>query len=137
MWELDASRIEYSDSAEKFEFSTMAFGCALGLTKSIELLNDIGTEAIFKYNRELADILVEGLLSQSAIITSPIDKSRSSIVTAYFKNKDSNKITEHLKNRKVYVSTRGSAIRISPHLYNTIDDIRNALDQVDSIIANI
>ena len=137
MWELDASRIEYSNSAEKFEFSTMAFGCALGLTKSIDKLNQIGVESIFKYNRELVDILVEGLLSRSAVITSPIDNSRSSIVTAYFKNKDSNKITEHLKKRKVYVSTRGSTIRISPHLYNTIDDIRNTLNQVDSIIANI
>ena len=137
MWELDASRIEYSNSAEKFEFSTMAFGCALGLTKSIDKLNQIGVESIFKYNRELVDILVEGLLSRSAVITSPIDNSRSSIVTAYFKNKDSNIITERLKKRKVYVSTRGSTIRISPHLYNTIDDIRNTLNQVDSIIANI
>ena len=137
MWELDPSRIEYPDSAEKFEFSTMAFGCAVGLTKSIDMLNDIGAEAIFKYNRELTDILVEGLLSQSAVITSPIDNSRSSIVTAYFKNKDSNKIIEHLKKRKVYVSTRGRSIRFSSHLYNTIDDIRNAIDQVDSIIANI
>ena len=69
MWELDASRVDYPNSAEKFEFSTMAFGCALGLAKSIHYLADIGVEDIFKYNRALADTLVDNLRSKSAVIT--------------------------------------------------------------------
>ena len=137
MWKLDASRVDYPDSAEKFEFSTMAFGCALGLAKSIDLLNDIGVKSIFKYNRELADTLVDNLRSQSAIITSPKNKNRSSIVTAYFKNKDSNKIVEYLNKRKVYVSTRGRAIRFSPHLYNTINDISHANKQIGKAILHV
>ena len=137
MWELDASRVDYPNSAEKFEFSTMAFGCALGLAKSIEYLTDIGVEDIFKYNRALADTLVDNLRSKSAVITSPDNKGRSSIVTAYFKKKDSNKIVEQLKKRKVYVSKRGESIRFSPHLYNTIGDIENAIEQIDSILKKI
>ena len=137
MWELDASRVDYPNSAEKFEFSTMAFGCALGLAKSIQYLADIGVEDIFKYNRALADTLVDNLRSKSAVITSPDNKGRSSIVTAYFKKKDSNKIVEQLKKRKVYVSKRGKSIRFSPHLYNTIDDIENAIEQIDSILKKI
>ena len=137
MWELDASRVDYPNSAEKFEFSTMAFGCALGLAKSIQYLADIGVEEIFKYNRALADTLVDNLRSKSAVITSPDNKSRSSIVTAYFKKKDSNKIVEHLKKRKVYVSKRGKSIRFSPHLYNTIDDIENGIEQIDSVMKKI
>ena len=137
MWELDASRVDYPNSAEKFEFSTMAFGCALGLAKSIQYLADIGVDDIFKYNRTLADTLVDNLRSKSAVITSPDNKGRSSIVTAYFKKKDSNKIVEQLKKRKVYVSNRGKSIRFSPHLYNTIDDIENAIEQIDSILKKI
>ena len=137
MWELDASRVDYPNSAEKFEFSTMAFGCALGLAKSIQYLANIGVEDIFKYNRALADTLVDNLRSKSAVITSPDNKGRSSIVTAYFKKKDSNKIVEQLKKRKVYVSKRGKSIRFSPHLYNTIDDIENAIEQIDSILKKI
>lgn len=137
MWELDASRVDYPNSAEKFEFSTMAFGCALGLAKSIHYLADIGVEDIFKYNRALADTLVDNLRSKSAVITSPDNKGRSSIVTAYFKKKDSNKIVEQLKKRKVYVSKRGESIRFSPHLYNTIGDIENAIEQIDSILKKI
>ena len=137
MWELDASRVDYPNSAEKFEFSTMAFGCALGLAKSIQYLANIGVEDIFKYNRALADTLVDNLRSKSAVITSPDNKRRSSIVTAYFKKKDSNKIVEQLKKRKVYVSKRGKSIRFSPHLYNTIDDIENGIEQIDSVMKKI
>ena len=137
MWELDASRVDYPNSAEKFEFSTMAFGCALGLAKSIQYLANIGVEDIFKYNRALADTLVDKLRSKSAVITSPDNKRRSSIVTAYFKKKDSNKIVEQLKKRKVYVSKRGKSIRFSPHLYNTIDDIENGIEQIDSVMKKI
>ena len=88
-------------------------------------------------NRALADTLVDNLRSKSAVITSPDNKGRSSIVTAYFKKKDSNKIVEQLKKRKVYVSKRGKSIRFSPHLYNTIDDIENAIEQIDSILKKI
>ena len=125
------------NKAEKFEFSTIAFGCALGFAKSIDLINDIGVEEIFKYNRELADILVDNLCSQSAVITSSDKKDRSSIVTAYFKNKDSNKIVEYLCKRKVHVSTRGNAIRFSPHLYNNIDDIINANKEINGALIHL
>ena len=32
MWDLDAARLRYNDNTSKFEFSTLAFGCILGLS---------------------------------------------------------------------------------------------------------
>jgi len=138
MWELDASRIDYPQAAQKFEFSTMAFGCAVGLTRAIDFLNEVGVEKIFQYNRQLADILVTGLRSRDAVITSPLDyKDRSSIVTAYFKNIDSKEIIAGLKAAQVFVSSRASAMRFSPHLYNTVEDIDSALAEIDNSIINL
>jgi len=138
MWDLDASRIDYPQAAQKFEFSTMAFGCALGLTRSIEFLNEVGVENIYQYNRQLADILITGLRSRDAVITSPSDdEDRSSIVTAYFENIDSKEIITDLKAAQVFISSRASAIRFSPHLYNTAEDIHSALAEIDNIIANL
>ena len=51
MWKLDPRRIEYPDTAKKFEFSTMAFGCARGLEASIRYILDIGVKTIFTHNR--------------------------------------------------------------------------------------
>ena len=138
MWELDASRINYPQTAKKFEFSTMAFGCAVGLTRAIDFLNGVGVENIFQYNRQLADILIAGLRSRDAVIISPLnDENRSSIVTAYFENIDSKGIITDLKAAQVFVSSRAGAIRFSPHLYNTAEDIDSALAEIDNSIASL
>ena len=135
MWDLDASRIDYPQTAQKFEFSTMAFGCAVGLTRAINFLNDVGVENIFQHNRQLADRLIEGLQTRGAVITSPLeDKSRSSIVRAHFENIGSNKIIQSFKRAGVFVSRRGDSIRFSPHLYNSISDIDKALAEIDNIL---
>jgi selenocysteine lyase/cysteine desulfurase len=135
MWDLDASRIDYPQSAQKFEFSTMAFGCAVGLTRAINFLNDVGVENIFQHNRQLADLLIEGLQTSGAVITSPLDdESRSSIVRAHFENISSNKIIQSLKHAGVFVSRRGDSIRFSPHLYNSMSDIDKALAEIDNIL---
>jgi cysteine desulfurase/selenocysteine lyase len=138
MWDLDASRIDYPQAAQKFEFSTMAFGCAVGLTRAINFINNVGVENIFQYNRQLADRLIEGLQTRGAVITSPLeDKSRSSIVRAHFENIGSNKIIQSLKRARVFVSRRGDSIRFSPHLYNSMSDIDKALAEIDNFIAKI
>ena len=137
MWDLDASRIAYPLGGQKFEFSTMAFGCAIGLTRSIEFLNKVGVENILQYNRQLADTLIAGLCSRDAVITSPLnDRDRSSIDTAYFKNMDSKAIIKRLKEASVFVSNRAGSIRFSPHLYNTCEDIDIVLREIDSIMTN-
>ena len=72
------------------------------------------------------------------MVTSPLDeKIRSSIVTAYFENIDSKKIITDLKAARVFVSSRASAMRFSPHLYNTVEDIDTALAEIDNSIMDI
>ena len=138
MWDLDASRINYPETAQKFEFSTMAFGCALGLAKSISFINNIGVQNIFQHNQNLADRLIEGLQTREAVIISPLDgKDRSSIVNAHFEGIDSEKMIKELKNEGVFVSSRAGSIRFSPHLYNTIKDIDKTLGVIDTCILKI
>ena len=72
------------------------------------------------------------------MITSPLDdENRSSIVTAYFENIDSKEIITGLKEAQVFVSSRAGAIRFSPHLYNTAENIDSALVEIDNSIAHL
>ena len=135
MWDLNASRLEYSKDAKKFEFSTMAFGCAIGLARSIDYLNTIGVKNIFDYNMQLCDILIEGLQSRNAVINSPLDKKNgSSIITAYFDGVDTETIIKSLKAAQIFVSNRAGLLRFSPHLYNNDIDIETTLTELDNII---
>ena len=43
----------------------------------------------------------------------------------------------YLNAANVFVSSRASAMRFSPHFYNTVKDIDSALAEIDNIIMNI
>ncbi|MDG1859862.1 MAG: aminotransferase class V-fold PLP-dependent enzyme, partial [Emcibacteraceae bacterium] len=89
MWNLSPERLEYPNSAKRFESSTMAFGCIKGLEKSIEYLLSIGIKNIQNHNLKLAGLLIEGLQSLDVKVVSPMKLSeRSSIVTCSVQNKD-------------------------------------------------
>ena len=135
IWDLDARRLVLSDTARRFEFSTMAYGCAVGLTTSIVYLLRIGMVRIFEHNLLLANQLIDGLLKRNAEILAPQNPSeRTSIVAARIPGADSRTIADHLKSQQIVVSARRDAVRFSPHLYNGPDDIARALDEIDRLL---
>ena len=131
MWDLDATRLRYNDDVSKYEFSTLAFGCILGLSESLKYLNTIGIDKIYKYNLFLTDHLIEGLKQLDAKIIST-DKcvNRSPIITAKFKNKDSESIINDLRCANIFISQRKEWVRFSPHFYNTLEDIDSVISEI-------
>ena len=131
MWDLDATRLRYNDDVSKYEFSTLAFGCILGLSESLKYLNTIGIDKIYKYNLFLTDRLIEGLKQLDAKIIST-DKcvNRSPIITAKFKNKDSESIINDLRCANIFISQRKEWVRFSPHFYNTLEDIDLVISEI-------
>ena len=131
MWDLDATRLRYNDDVSKYEFSTLAFGCVLGLSESLKYLNTIGIDKIYKYNLFLTDHLIEGLNQMDAKIIST-DKcvNRSPIITAKFKNKDSESIINDLRCANIFISQRKEWVRFSPHFYNTLEDIDLVISEI-------
>ena len=131
IWNIRTDPPDYPEDASRFEFSTMAYGCAGGFAKSIEYLVDTGIDRIFSYNQVLADNLIDGLVSIGAEVTSPrnVDE-RSAIVTARFPGRDLSDVAQHLNQSGVRVALRGNVIRFSPHLYNQMGDVERALDVI-------
>lgn len=132
MWDLRADRLELPNGARRFEFSTMGYGCAVGLTTSIEYLVSVGIDRINTHNLRLADLLVGVLRELGAEIVSPVTEGeRTSTVAAKFPGRDSAEIAGRLNAAGVVVSSRGDTIRISPHLYNAPEDIERVRDELD------
>ena len=132
IWSLDATRLNYHGSARRFEAGTIAYGCAIGLGKSIEHLNAIGIDNILKHNMALNSILEKELTDRGAV--SLISESeRSSILSMYFPDRDSEVIARELNEAKIYVSFRNT-IRVSPHLYNDENDILRTVEIIDAVL---
>ena len=128
MWDFQGDRFEYADSAKRYEFGTMAYGTALGATVSANYLLDISIESIAKHNQKISFHLLDGLRDIGAHVLGPKDPNlRSAIVAARFPGKDSADFAVTLKKANVIASLRRDFIRFSPHLYNSIDDIDQAL----------
>lgn len=134
IWDIRADHLTYADNASRFEFSTMAYGCAVGFTTAINYLADVGIDRIFTYNQSLADALMNGLEKIEAEVTSPKNPAdRSAIVTARFPGRDSGDVAQQLKEAGVRVALRGDVVRFSPHLYNSMADIDRALDVLKAV----
>jgi selenocysteine lyase/cysteine desulfurase len=137
IWDLQADRLVYPDNASRFEFSTMAYGCAIGLTQSIRYLLRVGVENILAHNLKLADLLIQGLEEMKAEIISPgNDEERTSIVSARFPGRHSYEIAQGLGEAGIVVSQRRDFVRFSPHLYNGTDDISRALEKLGQILVS-
>lgn len=131
-----ADRIDWARAARRFEFSTLAYGSALGMAAAIEYLLAIGIEAIWKHNLSLADRLLEGLDSLGGQILSPRSPDdRTSIVTVQFPGRDSVAVAGRLNERGIVVSPRMGGVRLSPHLFNHEEDIDRALEDLETILS--
>ena len=138
MWDLKADRIEYRDDAGRFEYGTMAYGCALGLARAVEFLLGIGPEAIFEHDMKLRERLASGLKLQGARLLGPSGQKESSpIVSARFPGFSSRALVNFLKEHGVIVSPRADFVRFSPHLYNCSNDIDLALEILDRAYESI
>jgi cysteine desulfurase / selenocysteine lyase len=135
IYDLRAERCVPHNDARRFEFSTMAYGCAIGLTRSIDYLRQIGIDRIAAHDLALGERLLAGLRDLGADIVSPEgDRARSAIIGARLPGLEPRRVVRHLGEAGIVVSPRRDLVRFSPHLYNTEGDIDQALDALRGLV---
>jgi selenocysteine lyase/cysteine desulfurase len=129
IYDLRADRCVPRDDARRFEFGTMAYGCAVSLAHSIRFLSAIGIDRVADHNRTLADRLAIGLRDGGAEVVAPSNpRARTSIVAARFPGRASADVVAELGRSGIVTSVRRGFVRFSPHLYNTVTDVDLVLD---------
>jgi cysteine desulfurase/selenocysteine lyase len=116
-------------SGERFEPGSPNFVGLLGMEAAIELLLSAGIAEIEARILALTDYLIAGLQAKGCAIGTPIQhrQERSGIVSFRHPAADSAELCERLHDADVIVSVRGDLIRVSPHFYNTEDDLDRLL----------
>ena len=134
IYDLRADRWVLHPDARRFEFSTMAYGCAVGLIRSIDLLRDVGIDPVYRHGLRLATRLRDGLVANGADVIGPVDRPLAApIVSARFPGRSPKEVVVALANRGIVTSPRRDAVRFSPHLYNTDSDIERAIAAVATL----
>ena len=111
-------KIEFAETARKFETGGTSFALIKGLKKSLEILLETGMNEIEKRVLKLSEYLID---NAENVQTPESEKKRAGIVN--IKNSNAEKIVEKLRNRNILVSARMGGIRVSTHFWNTEEDI--------------
>ncbi len=115
--------------ARRFEESGPTVVAAHGLEASTSLLLEVGAARIAAQLRALTDQLVDGLGRAGHRVTSPRGANEwSGIVTFVPRAGGAAAMVERLAAAGVTVVVRGDAVRLSPHFYNTADELAHVLE---------
>lgn len=107
------------DSAEKYEGGSVAFPLLYAMEASIDLILEIGPEAIEQRVMDLAAKTREILEERGATV----EECTSPIVAARFSKHDVSAMARTLKEQRVLVAARRGHLRVSPHFYNNEQDL--------------
>ncbi|HDS31108.1 MAG TPA: aminotransferase class V-fold PLP-dependent enzyme [Firmicutes bacterium] len=105
-----------------------------GINPNLEMFLDLGTENTEKYLLNLTGYLHDQLVKRGVDVVTPRDDSRrAAIVTFEAKSAgwdNADAIFEKLDKADIRVSVRMGMIRVSPHFYNTTEEIDRLLNGV-------
>lgn len=119
------------DGAARFEAGSYPGLPLVGFVENLRILNSIGIKEINRNIFELRKLLLDGLLQLDAEIISPVDESHASgILTFRLRNRGSKALWVILKEANIITSLRKNAIRLSPHFYNTADEVAKVLEVI-------
>lgn len=135
------------NSALRFETWEQNVACVLGLKETIKYANDLGLDNIWNYNQNVLRHLKSKLSDIPNMHILDTGSKQASILTFQIKNKDKQLTINTLNKNEVYFSVafRGSAlidfdkkgtdwaIRLSPHYFNTIEEVDQLADIIGSI----
>jgi len=111
-------------------FGTANFFNYVPWISSIEYLLSIGLERVHEHNQGLVDQFVEGLDQNNFDLISPKPKDeRTNIIV--FSHQDASKnagVYDLLRSKGFYLALWKNKLRVSPHIYNTPQDIGRLLD---------
>ncbi|MBX3424595.1 MAG: aminotransferase class V-fold PLP-dependent enzyme [Pirellulales bacterium] len=120
--------IRLRDDAARFETATRNTSGLIALGASQAMLLELGIDDIAAAVLDLTDEACSRLVAAGANILSPRDGDRrSGIVLFELPGADADAVRTHCLRHGVVLASRGGRLRISPHGYNTTDDLDRLL----------
>jgi len=118
--------LRLSRTATRFEPGNPNFLGFVGARAALELLLAVGQKRIEKEIIRLAGHLIDEIKRLGLELTTPVDPNqRAGIVN--FKVRNLSAVMNRFRRNRIAVSSRGGGVRVSPHFYNTIDELDSLL----------
>jgi selenocysteine lyase/cysteine desulfurase len=121
-FDFDIRSFEFQDDARRFEMGTPALPTVHTALGGQEIVDQVGIQVIAARNRELTSLLLDGCRAQGWGLTVASDPSRRSAIVM-IRHANPADAVKHLAAEGIIVDHRPGHVRVSPHFYNTEDEI--------------
>lgn len=124
--------MNFRDDARRFDGGSYNIAGIWGLGASVEWILQIGVDRIWARVQELTDRLAKGVQEKGYRLVSSRNPAEASGIVSFVSNtQDHTRLVNHLRQEyRTVVASRVGRIRVSPHFYNTEEEI-------DQLIAHL
>jgi len=123
----DVEHLAYGAGARRFEYGTPAVAAIYAARAGLELLAKIGVATVRERHMLLSQRLVDGAIAQGWTVRCPVAATeRTPIVT--LEHPEPQRAVDALRANGVICDSRPGLIRLSPHYFNTIEEMDRALE---------
>ncbi|RMF94300.1 MAG: aminotransferase class V-fold PLP-dependent enzyme [Nitrospinota bacterium] len=128
---MDIYRNVPASTARRFEAGTPPVPSLYAALAGLDIIQRIGPAAIESHIAELTSHLITGALCQGYRIVTPLCPERHGALIT-LRSHDVATLVTRLAGHNLIVSSRDQNLRISPHFYNTHDDIEQLLTALEA-----
>jgi cysteine desulfurase / selenocysteine lyase len=125
----------FRSDARRFEMITVPYQDMVGLVSSLGLLEEIGIHDIAEVTRSLHEPVLRWADERGVRITSPRDEKHRSAIVCVAPPKPAEAF-HAVKRAHVICSLREGAIRLSPHFYNTVEEMEKVVEILEGVLDN-
>jgi len=111
---------------------TLPFQDFYGMTESVRMLGEIGVPDIAQHTRALHEPVLKWAEQNDVRIVSPQDDAHRSAIICIAPPHPA-EAYHAVKRAHIVCSLREGAIRLSPHCYNTVEEMERVLDVLDQL----
>jgi cysteine desulfurase/selenocysteine lyase len=114
----------YAPNAQRFEAGALNTAGIVGLGAAIELFQQVGIERIESHLLTLGDSLCHGLLEKGyQMVSSRREGEKSAVICCRHDRFSASHLYQILNDHRIITTPRLGRLRISPHLYNTREEV--------------
>ncbi|MGH3093143.1 MAG: aminotransferase class V-fold PLP-dependent enzyme, partial [Gaiellaceae bacterium] len=125
-FEMDIHDYSPSPTARRFEFGTPPIPSIYAGLAGIELVKEIGVAETEEHVRGLTTKLIEGVDELGGRVATPRDPERRGPLVAVASTEE-HALVAALAENGIVTSSRDGNLRVSPHAYNSAEDIEAVL----------
>lgn len=121
----DPKRFDLSSTARRFESGSPSVPNVYAALPGFQLLQEIGLENVAAHIKKLAQSLLSCAQELGIRAKTPTDSAGPLVV---LRSKDSTSLVQKLAESGIVASNRHDGLRISFHVYNTLDDVKAVVE---------